>query len=385
MSSKVATQDGWVRVRFGDIAEQINDRVDDPNAAGVDRYVGLEHLDPGSLRVIRWGSPDEVSAQKLRFFPGDIIFGKRRAYQRKVAVAEFAGICSAHAMVLRERAGAIAPGFLIHFMASDVFMERAVQISVGSLSPTINWSSLRDQEFVLPAIDEQQRVVPLLEARRLIGERLVRLHESLDVMRAALVEERLAELRDTTAYVPLSSIAEVAYGITVDSRRRSLSSTRPYLRVANVHRGRFDLSEVKEIGYAEADHACVLRDGDVLVVEGHANVDEIGRAAVWRNELPICLHQNHLIRVRPYDGLDSSFVEIVLNSSLGRRHFRANAKSTSGLNTINSTVVKTFSLPVPDLADQRRLVREVASIARAASTIETRRKRVASLEVPYVQ
>jgi type I restriction enzyme, S subunit len=163
MSRQLAqSRKDWTRVRFGDIAEQINERVDDPNAAGVDRYVGLEHLDPGSLRVTRWGSPDEVSAQKLRFHPGDIIFGKRRAYQRKVAVADFEGICSAHAMVLREREGAITPGFLVHFMASNSFMDRAIQISVGSLSPTINWSTLRDQEFDLPPVETQARTLALL-------------------------------------------------------------------------------------------------------------------------------------------------------------------------------------------------------------------------------
>jgi hypothetical protein len=85
------------------MAENITDRVDNPSEAGVERYVRLEHLDPESLKIRRWGSPEDVGASKLRFKPGDIIFGKRRAYQRKLAVAEFEGICSAHAMVLRAR------------------------------------------------------------------------------------------------------------------------------------------------------------------------------------------------------------------------------------------------------------------------------------------
>ena len=78
---------GWRRVRFDQLAVNVNDRVDDPKTAGVDRYVGLEHLDPESLRIRRWGTPDDVEATKLRFRAGDIIFGRRRAYQRKLAVA----------------------------------------------------------------------------------------------------------------------------------------------------------------------------------------------------------------------------------------------------------------------------------------------------------
>lgn len=141
---------GWRRVKFGEMAEQVNERVDDPKKAGASVYVGLEHLDSDSLKIRRWGSPDDVEATKLRFYKGDIIFGRRRAYQRKLGVAEFDGICSAHAMVLRARPEVVAPEFLPFFMQSDVFMKRAQEISVGSLSPTINWTTLREQEFDLP-------------------------------------------------------------------------------------------------------------------------------------------------------------------------------------------------------------------------------------------
>src|SRR5438309_7710864 len=81
----------WPMHRFDEMAVIVNDRVDDPSKAGVDRYVGLEHLDSDSLAIRRWGSPDEVEATKLRFRAGDIIFGRRRAYQRKLAVAQFDG------------------------------------------------------------------------------------------------------------------------------------------------------------------------------------------------------------------------------------------------------------------------------------------------------
>ncbi len=159
MLERPISKAGWTRVRFDQIATQINDRVDNPAEAGVERYVGLEHLDPDSLRIRRWGEPTDVESTKLRFQPGDIIFGKRRVYQRKVVVADFEGICSAHAMVLRAKPGAVLPEFLPFFMQSDLFMERALSISVGSLSPTINWTALAAEEFLLPPIQEQARLV----------------------------------------------------------------------------------------------------------------------------------------------------------------------------------------------------------------------------------
>ena len=155
---------GWKIWRFDQIATNVNVRIDNPSESGKEHYVGLEHLDPDSLLIRRWGSPDDVEATKLCFKKGDIIFGRRRAYQRKLGVAEFDGICSAHAMVLRAKPEVVLPEFLPFFMQSDLFMNRAVEISVGSLSPTINWKTMALQEFVLPPIDAQRRLAELLLA-----------------------------------------------------------------------------------------------------------------------------------------------------------------------------------------------------------------------------
>ena len=133
---------GWRTVRFGDIADNVAVRVD-PSEAETDVYVGLEHLDPETIHLRQWGHPSDVTGQKLAFKKGDVIFGRRRVYQRKLAVAEFDGICSAHAMVVRAKPEMILQEFLPFFLQSDMFMERAIEISVGSLSPTINWKTLR--------------------------------------------------------------------------------------------------------------------------------------------------------------------------------------------------------------------------------------------------
>ena len=89
-------------MRFGDIVENVNERVE-PSTAAEEIYVGLDDLDSGSLHIRRWGKGSDVIGTKLRFRKGDIIFGRRRAYQRKLAVAEVDGICSTHAMVARAK------------------------------------------------------------------------------------------------------------------------------------------------------------------------------------------------------------------------------------------------------------------------------------------
>jgi len=158
-----ALKPGWKTWRFDQIAVNVADRAE-PVDVDVDYYVGLEHLDSDSLKIRRWGQPSDVGATKLLFRKGDIILGRRRVYQRKLAVAEFDGICSAHAMVLRPRTDAVLPQFLPFFMQSDLFMSRALEISVGSLSPTINWRTLARQEFALPPLGEQRRIAGVLQS-----------------------------------------------------------------------------------------------------------------------------------------------------------------------------------------------------------------------------
>lgn len=177
--------------RFDQLADQINQRVL-PSEADVERYVGLEHLDPDSLRIRRWADPSEVESTKLRFEPGDIIFGKRRVYQRKVAVADTEGICSAHAMVLRAKPDTILPEFLPFFMQSDLFMERALSISVGSLSPTINWKALAKEEFLLPPIQEQARLAEALMASTALVESLFEARGRCEDLLRSVLHERMA-------------------------------------------------------------------------------------------------------------------------------------------------------------------------------------------------
>jgi len=138
------------KIAFNSIAKKT------PTESDKEHYIGLEHIDSECLEITRWGSDVAPIGEKLIMKKGDVLFGKRRAYQRKLAIAPFDGIFSAHGMVLRPNEEVVDKNYFPFFMSSDLFMERAVQISVGGLSPTINWKDLREQEFPLPSLAEQK-------------------------------------------------------------------------------------------------------------------------------------------------------------------------------------------------------------------------------------
>ena len=125
-------------------------------------YLGLEHLDSGCLKVTRFGADVAPIGDKLVMKEGDVLFGKRRAYQKKVSIAPFDGIFSAHGMVLRPKEAVVDKSFFPLFISSDYFLDAAIKISVGSLSPTINWRDLKELKFELPSLAEQRRLAQVL-------------------------------------------------------------------------------------------------------------------------------------------------------------------------------------------------------------------------------
>jgi len=203
----------WKKYRFEEIAASISERVE-PGETDLDIYVGLEHLDAESLHIKRTGVPSDVSGTKLKVYKGDLIFGKRRAYQRKASIAHFDGICSAHAMVLRAKEKVMDPKLFPFFIHSDYFMHRAVDISVGGLSPTINWGTLKNQEFLLPPKDQQTKLAGLFWAVDEVMEKYSKLVLHLQGVIESACQEYF--VKTTTPFVDLGRIADIIMGQSPD-------------------------------------------------------------------------------------------------------------------------------------------------------------------------
>lgn len=154
---------GWEIVQFGDVVKNANLVERDPKANGIEKIVGLEHIEPENLHIRRWGSIKDGTSFIRKFVIGQTLFGKRRAYQRKVAFAEFEGICSGDILTFESiDAKVLLPEFLPFVCQSDSFFEYALGTSAGSLSPRTNWKALSEFEFLLPPMDEQKRIAEIL-------------------------------------------------------------------------------------------------------------------------------------------------------------------------------------------------------------------------------
>lgn len=179
--------------------------------------------------------------------------------------------------------------------------------------------------------------------------------------------------------VQLGDIATVSYGLQKCPANRPGKHARPYLRVANVQRGFLDLREIKTINVPDDQMSAYrLEQDDVLFVEGNGSRKELGRVAIWTGEIPDCVHQNHIIKAR----LDKNracpeFIAEWFNTEVGRMHFFRNAKTTSGLGTINSNEVRSAPVPLPEQTTVQGAI--VKTLRRGRAAASTKREQAAAL------
>lgn len=259
--------------------------------------------------------------------------------------------------VLRPR-GALDERFLYHFL-------RQLRLPDGGYDRHFKY--LKRAKVPVPPLDRQRRIVAILDQAEMLRAQRRAAIQLLDKLASSIFFELFGDSRSNPRNWPvcrLGEVADVQGGLQVTSARGKLPVEVPYLRVANVFRGRLDLSEIKTIRATQAEVTrTTLQKDDLLVVEGHGNPDEVGRAALWAAAFEPCVHQNHLIRVRfQVEKILPVFGCAYLNSPGGRQHLLRSGKTTSGLNTISVSNVREAPVALPPLSVQRKFARGIELI-----------------------
>jgi type I restriction enzyme S subunit len=173
-------------------------------------YIGLEHLESGNLFISKWGADTAPEGEKIVMKKGDVLFGKRRAYQKKVAISPIDGIFSAHGMVLRPKEDVICKEFLPFFISSETFLNEAIRISVGGLSPTVNWKDIKEIEFDLPPLAEQKVLAEKLWAAYEVKQSYLKMIAATEEMVKSQFIEMFGNPVTNTKGWATMSISEVA-------------------------------------------------------------------------------------------------------------------------------------------------------------------------------
>lgn len=343
---------GWKKYRFDEMVQNISERVE-PSQTDLDVYVGLEHIDPDSLHIKRHGHPSDVEGTKLRFYKGDIIFGRRRAYQRKTALATTDGICSAHAMVLRAKEDVIDPLFLPFLFHSKSFIDMAITISVGGLSPTINWKDIAKQEFLLPPKPEQKRLAALLWAADEMIEKEKGTELSISYYFKKYITEKYQSIAKSE--VPLGDLCMTTplYGANLPAT--DFDGCIRYIRITDIN----EYGDLKNDDIKSTDDIDIekykLTEGDILI----ARTATPGKSFLYNDKYGECVFAGYLIRFTLNTSLiHPKYVFYYTLSSIYWQWIKSTIK-TGTVSNINAKEYSSLKIPFCSMQMQEEVIREI--------------------------
>jgi type I restriction enzyme S subunit len=367
-------------VRFGDVVVNKSEVASDPLSEGLVRAVGLEHLDSGSIYLQRWGKSSEASFTR-RFGPGDVLFAKRRVYQRKAAMATFDGVCSGDILVFGTRGDDLLPALLPFVVCTDAFVQWALRTSAGSLSPRTRWKDLADFEFLLPGLEAQSELVTLLQAIELASERVRSVLETTSTVSLAFaLNAGSSRGRDT----PLAEcLRGIEAGKSLPGSPLAPEDGKPaVLKVSAVGDGEFLPLESKTLLDDRAFVApAAVRAGDLLMTRANTS-DLVGRVCRVSEDFPNLMLSDKTLRlVVDEDAVRPDYAEIALRLPPVRKQLRVLATGTgSAMKNISQAKLRTLSISVPPLDVQDEIVRVEKASRRGRNAFQAQLERLARLK-----
>ena len=339
--------------KFSDLAYNITDKKM-PEPGDEKTYIGLEHLDSGSLAVTRWGGEIELKGQKLVMKKGDILFGRRNTYLRRAAIAPHDGIFSAHGMIFRPKTEVIDPDYFPFFIASDYFMNAAIRISVGSLSPTVNWKTLKELEFDIPTLEEQRESAKILKAANELKESYqVLLKKTDDLVKSQFIEMFGDPFENEKRLLiePLSKHIELLGGFAFKSTG-FVKEGIPVLRIGNINAGYFKPDDLPFWEYDEALDRYLLYPGDLVIsLTGTVGKDDYGNVCRLGDDYPMYYLNQRNAKLILKDTVLPEYITALLKNRKVKDRIANAGVGVRQANISNKTILE-LEVPVPEIEAQ---------------------------------
>jgi type I restriction enzyme, S subunit len=378
----------WTRVAFGDVVRQVRDNVD-PEDTDLDRYIAGEHMDTDDLRIRRWGLIGDGylgPAFHMRFKPGHVLYGSRRTYLRKVAVADFEGLTANTTFVLESKdPNMLLPELLPFIMQTESFHEHSIKQSKGSVNPYINFSDLIWYQFALPPLEEQQRIVVVLTTCEDAINGLTTVTKNVKEMyRSLLLQEFGSRMKGSSkltgaqpsggrgwTWQRVDSLFDLQLGKMSSKKAREGREQAEYIKNNNVLWDRFELNNLPTMSFnASERRKFSLIPGDLLVCEG----GEIGRAAIWEDVGREIVFQKALHRLRPcHNNVSPRFFLHYLRYCASSGVLEKIATGTTILHLPRERLAS-LQLPFPEMVEQESISSSLDEVLNAAARAQERAK-----------
>jgi type I restriction enzyme, S subunit len=367
----------WRHVSLGETAATSKEKVD-PTDGSVDRYLAGEHMDTNELQIHRWGDVRDVDlgpAFHRRFRPGQVLYGSRRTYLRKVGVPDFDGVCANTTFVVETKdENVLSQEFLPFVMTAEPFHAFAIRESKGSVNPYVNWSDIERYKFDLPPVAEQKRIADLLwPVERHRDSLRAESASTLSALTAFLARQLAATTGEMVTLADLcASVIGGVWGSPEGESEVDALALGPRVYAGGAVELRVDDSPVRSISAKQAESRLIC-EGDIILERSGGSRDQaVGRVVIAGPDLPNCIPTDFQRLIRPNVRLIEPrylFWKLRLDWHMGLT--RSYSKRTTNIINLSVPDYLDRKLRIPARDEQMRLIENVDAFTRALSEIDS--------------
>lgn len=385
----------WVKVKFGDIVYEPKESVKDPVVEGVQHVVGLEHIDSEDIHLRRSASIEKSTTFTKKFAEGDVLFGRRRAYLKKAAKADFDGICSGDITVMRA-SEKILPELLPFIVNNDRFFDYAITHSAGGLSPRVKFKDLAKYELKIPYIEKQEKIASLLLACDWAIESDKTLKAELETFLDVEIESRIhgekintytinqviTNLKKRKPVTSLKLLGDVLKGRGIP-KADVIKNGIPCVRYGELYTKHHRLIREfhSSVSKESAESAVKLVKNDILFAGSGETIAEIGKSAAFIGNHDAYAGSDILI-FRPKN-MDGVYLGYLMNSQLVRQQLNKLGTGATVMHVYGGDI---NSIKVPDISrqEQENIGTYLESIASRIAEVNERLKHLQTVQKQIV-
>jgi len=353
----------WEKVKFGNVAIQKKKNVD-RETTELTKYIKGEHMNSEDLHIREWGDlKDEYLGPAFHrlFEKGDILYGSRRTYLRKVAIAEFDGITSNTTFTIDPNEEAIIPNLLPFIMLSEGFAQHSIKNSKGSVNPYINWKDIASYEFLLPPIDQQAKIAELLWAMDDVVERE---KESLikysDFYKVFLFDSIAGKMSNDFANWKTYTLGDLgeSYGGLSGKSKKDFGSGKPFINYMNIFtNSKIKLDQVDYVELTENENQNKIKYGDIFLTGSSETPEEVGMSSVLLDDVKEYYLNSFCFgfRLHNFETLLPQFARFLLRGYHVRKFMFKHAQGSTRFNLSKTTVKDKLKIKLPTVIEQEEI------------------------------
>jgi type I restriction enzyme, S subunit len=350
----------WIPVKFGDIVKEPKENCKDPLAEGIEHVVGLEHITSGDIHLRNSASIEESTTFTKKFAKGDVLFGRRRAYLKKAAQANFDGICSGDITVFRAKPN-LLPELLPFIVNNEKFFDYAVKHSAGGLSPRVKFKDLANYEFLLPPKAEQARLAKLLWAMDEVIEREKESFDKYELLNKRYLFDSVSgcnskNIKNWKEYV-FGSLGETFGGLN-GKTKKDFGEGSPFINYMNVFKNsRIDPTQVDYVQIKKGEKQHEIKYGDIILTGSSETPDEVGMSSVVLDELNGYYLNSFCFgfRLNDFKTLLPEYARFLMRGNEVRSFMFKHAQGSTRFNLSKTTVKEKLRVFLPSLEEQKAI------------------------------